>query len=196
MTTNFTFEKDIILENSHVLLRPMESTDFDDFWRISMKDPGLLKYSPGQIDTRDKLETYINTALNLRTLKQKYSLTIIEKLQGKVIGSSSYMNISSENNRLEIGSTWLDPDTHGKGFNKQIKLPMLSYAFENLNYERVELKTDSRNIQSRKAILKIGAQYEGCLRSHTLMSDGYRRHSVYYSILKEEWPYVKEILSR
>ncbi len=72
-----------------------------------------------------------------------------------------------------------------------MKYLMLSYLFEKAGAERVELKTDSRNGQSRKAISKIGAVYEGELRSHTLMTDGYRRNTVYYSILKEEWESVK-----
>jgi RimJ/RimL family protein N-acetyltransferase len=69
---------------------------------------------------------------------------------------------------------------------------MLRYAFEILAFERVEFKADSRNLQSRRAIEKIGATYEGELRSHTLMNDGYRRHTVYYSILKDEWQAVKQ----
>jgi RimJ/RimL family protein N-acetyltransferase len=70
----------------------------------------------------------------------------------------------------------------------------LKYAFEDLQFERVEFKTDSRNLQSRKAIENIGATYEGALRSHILMPDGYRRTSVYYSILRNEWKQLKETI--
>jgi RimJ/RimL family protein N-acetyltransferase len=68
---------------------------------------------------------------------------------------------------------------------------LLEYAFEKLNAERVELKTDERNIASRTAIEKIGGKLEGILRSHTLLHDGYRRNTVYYSILKPEWMELK-----
>jgi RimJ/RimL family protein N-acetyltransferase len=68
----------------------------------------------------------------------------------------------------------------------------MSYAFDQIGFERLELKTDERNIKSRTAIEKIGAQYEGTLRSHTLMSDGFRRNTVYYSILAAEWPGLKQ----
>ncbi len=71
---------------------------------------------------------------------------------------------------------------------------MLNYVFETLNYERVELKADGANKQSRKAMEGIGAQYEGALRSHTVMSDGRRRDTVYYSILRSEWSDVKKNL--
>jgi N-acetyltransferase len=57
---------------------------------------------------------------------------------------------------------------------------------------RVELKTDERNKQSRAAIERIGGKQEGILRSHTLMADGHRRNTVYYSILKDEWNGLKK----
>ena len=67
----------------------------------------------------------------------------------------------------------------------------MSYAFDQLGFERVELKTDERNIKSRTAIEKIGGRFEGILRSHTVMSDGFRRNTVYYGILKDEWQELK-----
>ena len=191
MKSKFSFNQDIILENDRALLKPLSKDDYDDYWRISQKDPGLLKYSPALINTPELLENYIQTALDLRENNEKYSFTIIDKSKNTIVGSTSFMNISTVNKSLEIGSTWLDPDTQGTGLNRQNKLLMLAYAFEEIEFERVELKTDSRNLQSRKAILKIGAQYEGCLRSHMLMSDGYRRHTIYYSIIKKEWPSIK-----
>ena len=73
---------------------------------------------------------------------------------------------------------------------------MLEHAFEKLRCVRVELKTDVLNAPSRKAMLRIGAREEGVLRKHTLMWTGRYRDSVYYSILDEEWPEVKEQLER
>lgn len=58
--------------------------------------------------------------------------------------------------------------------------------------ERVEFKTDVLNLRSRKALQKIGATEEGVLRSHTLMPGGRRRDSIYYGILKSEWPEIKQ----
>jgi len=69
---------------------------------------------------------------------------------------------------------------------------LLKYAFETLYAERVEFRTDERNLASRKAIERIGGQFEGILRSHTLMYDGFRRNTVCYSILRTEWSQLKE----
>jgi RimJ/RimL family protein N-acetyltransferase len=69
---------------------------------------------------------------------------------------------------------------------------MLAFAFDELKAERVEFKTDERNTASRTAIEKIGGQYEGLLRSHTLLTDGFRRNTICYSILRNEWEATKD----
>jgi RimJ/RimL family protein N-acetyltransferase len=71
--------------------------------------------------------------------------------------------------------------------NRASKQLLIDFTFHTLQFERVEFKIDSRNIKSRKAVEKLGATFEGELRSHTLMNDGYRRSTVYYGILKDEW---------
>jgi len=72
---------------------------------------------------------------------------------------------------------------------------MLEHAFERLAAERVEFKTDVLNQQARHALRNIGAREEGVLRSYNPMPDGRRRDAIYYSVLRREWPAVKEILS-
>ena len=107
---------------------------------------------------------------------------------------TSFGNISTKDRRLEIGWTWIDKESQGTGLNKYCKHLMLSHAFEKLIMQRVEFKTDNRNNQSKKAIEKIGGTFEGILRSHTLMLDGYRRDTAYYSILKNEWDRINNTI--
>jgi len=116
---------------------------------------------------------------------------IFDKQKQQYAGSTSFLSISNHNKRVEIGATWLGPIFQRTGLNGNCKFLLLLYAFEYLEFERVELKTDARNIQSQTAIKAIGAKYEGELRSHTLMLNGYRRNTVYFSILKEEWGDIK-----
>jgi RimJ/RimL family protein N-acetyltransferase len=106
-------------------------------------------------------------------------------------GSTSFANVSNRDKRLEIGWTWIGKKFQKTGLNRNGKLLMLQYAFETLQFERVELKTDERNMASRTAIEKIGGKFEGILRSHMVVKDGFRRNTVYYSILSKEWPGVK-----
>jgi RimJ/RimL family protein N-acetyltransferase len=72
---------------------------------------------------------------------------------------------------------------------------MLRHAFETWKLRRVEFKTATFNVQSRNALRRIGATEEGILRKHAITSTGRVRDDVYYSILDEEWPAVKGMLS-
>lgn len=105
----------------------------------------------------------------------------------EIIGSTRYLDIQKKNLALEIGWTWLNPTYWGTKVNIECKFILLQHAFERMRFNRVQFKTDLRNIRSQKAIEKLGAKKEGILRSNMLLPDGFRRDSIYYSILIEEW---------
>ena len=188
---NLIFSDNIILENSRVRLEPLEGKHFDALLPITLNHPNLLRYSPVKFGTAEALKKILEKAERLRQEEAKYTFAIFDKKENVYAGSTSFMNISNIDQRLEIGSTWLGKEFQRTGLNRNCKFLLLQFAFEKLNFERVELKTDDRNEQSKTAIAAIGAQYEGRLRSHTLMTDGYRRDTVYFSILKNEWKGLK-----
>jgi len=188
----FLFSEEILLENEFVRLEPLKMSHLDFLVPIAEQTPDLLKFSPSPFGDRAALQDYIQIALDEKSNLNRHPFVIFDKQKDKYAGSTSFADISAKNQRLEIGWTWIGKDFQGTGLNKNCKFLMLRYAFEILAFERVEFKADSRNLQSRRAIEKIGATYEGELRSHTLMNDGYRRHTVYYSILKDEWQAVKQ----
>jgi RimJ/RimL family protein N-acetyltransferase len=90
----------------------------------------------------------------------------------------------------EIGSTWYAASAQRTGINTELKLLLLTHAFDSWQVLRVTLKTDARNAASRRAIERLGAQFEGVRRAHTPASDGTIRDSAYYSIVRSEWPAV------
>ena len=148
-------------------------------------------YFTSDLSERTVLQKWIDAALTDMKSESRLALTIIEKSTGSPIGSTSFGNISYRDRRIEIGWTWISREFQGKGVNSQIKYLMLKYAFETIDFERVEIKTDVLNLPARKALLRIGAKEEGVLRSHTLMTHGRRRDTIYYSILRSEWEEVK-----
>jgi RimJ/RimL family protein N-acetyltransferase len=188
---NFTFEKDIILENEIVLLRPVIGGDAQNLLEIAIQYQHLLQYSPKQVYTKELLTEYVENALAERRNRTRYSFSIFHKQQRVYAGSTSFLNIVNADERLEIGATWLGCGFQGTGLNRHCKYLLLAYAFDNIGANRVELRTDERNIQSRRAIEKIGGKHEGILREHMLMHDGYRRNTACYSILKKEWNNMK-----
>lgn len=185
------FSKDIQLENERVLLRPLMENDWINLLKIASEHEDLVQFSPIKIHTEEHLKDYIKNCLDSRDAKSYYSFIVFDKQTNEYAGSTSFMAISNKDKRLEIGSTWIGKGFQRTGLNRQCKFLLMQYAFDVLEFERVELKTDERNIQSRNAIQAIGGQFEGVFRSHTLMNDGFRRNTVYYSILKNEWQTLK-----
>jgi RimJ/RimL family protein N-acetyltransferase len=108
-----------------------------------------------------------------------------------VVGTSSYLEISPRDARLEIGFTAYTPAVWGGVVNPETKLLLLGYAFETLNAGRVQLKTDVRNGRSQQAIARLGAQYEGVLRRYQRRSDDTVRDTVLFSMLADEWPVAR-----
>ncbi len=122
------------------------------------------------------------------------SFAIIRRSDGRAVGMTGYLNIQPRDRALEIGGTWLAPQVWRTPINTECKYLLLRHAFETLGCVRVQLKTDSRNIRSQRAIERLGAVKEGVLRKHMIIHDGYVRDTVMYSIIDTEWPAVKERL--
>ncbi|SDO60522.1 Protein N-acetyltransferase, RimJ/RimL family [Cryobacterium flavum] len=110
---------------------------------------------------------------------------------GRIVGMTTFMNPSTDAQRLEIGSTWLARSAQGTGANREAKLLQLTYAFDVLDCIAVEFRTHWHNRQSRKAIAALGAKEDGVLRSHSVGPDGALRDTVIFSITASEWPAVR-----
>ena len=192
----FDFSSEILLENKTARLRPLQPADTNLLLEAATADPDLVLYSPYKIHTPEYLDQYIRQSLSERDRDFRYPFAIYDKQKQGYAGSTSIANVSNTDKRLEIGWTWIGKKFQQTGLNRACKFLLLSYAFDTLEFERVEFKTDARNKVSQIAIEKIGGRYEGALRSHTLMPDGFRRTTVYYSILKKEWPLLKETIFR
>jgi len=179
------------LQNEKVTLRPLTFGDEADLWPIA-QEKELWTYGLKDLSEPGELKKYIESAITDRESGNAAVWIIIETKTGKIAGCTRLGEISWKDERGQIGWTWIGAAFQGTGLNKAMKFEMLKYGFETLNLNRIELKADERNLKSRKAIEKIGATYEGTLRGHMKIKDGFIRNSSYYSILKSEWEDVKE----
>lgn len=187
------FKRDFGFENNMVILRPLLQTDIDEY-RTLVFDENIWKYFAIAINNEEDLQSFISNAVQDRINKTRVTFTSIDKKSGKITGSSSFGNFSFRDKRVEIGWTWVAPQFQKTGINRSNKFLLLQYAFEGLGMERVEFKTDVLNVKARKGLKGIGCTEEGILRSHTLMQFGRRRDTIYYSILKDEWPAIKDTI--
>jgi len=181
---------DLKLQTGNILLRPTIVEDIAGFAGLTT-DKTMWIYFTNDLSDKTELENWVNDALIQKDNKTRLPFTIIDKKTNNLIGSTSFGNISYRDKRIEIGWTWLGKNFWGKGVNDEVKHLMFRYCFENLDFVRVECKTDVLNIPARKALTRMNMTEEGILRSHTLMTNNRRRDTIYYSILKTEWPEIK-----
>lgn len=179
------------LENKRVLLRPLQASDLDALLEVAL-EPSLWEVGLTRVSNREELEKYMEIAFKEREQGTSIPFVIIDKATGKVAGSTRFCGLVLPHKRTEIGYTWIHPSYQRSGLNRAMKFEMLRYAFEEMGLNRVELKTDERNSKSRNAMLAIGCKEEGILRHHMITWTGWLRNSVFFSILKEEWPEIRE----
>jgi len=159
-------------------------------------EPVLWRWVPNQVLAPEDMQAYVLTALDEQRRGVALPFIIIDQASDQVIGSTRYANIDTSHRRLEIGWTWLTPSHQRSAANTEAKLLLLTHAFDLLGTNRVELKTDSLNEPSRKAILRLGALEEGTFRNHMIIpGSGRVRHTVYFSIIDSEWPAIKARLT-
>jgi len=178
------------LEGDRVRLEPLGEQHLDGLVAVGL-DPAIWRWTLARPSDRAGLRAWLEQAVSSAATGTELPFATIERLTGRLIGSTRFMAIAPDHRRLEIGWTWVAPAWQRTGANREAKLLQLEHAFERLAANRVEFKTDSRNEASRAALLGIGATFEGIFRSHMVMPEGDLRHSAWYSIVREEWPAVK-----
>lgn len=188
--SNLMIVEPVTLTGHHVQLEPMLPAHRDFLVEVGL-DEDLWRWIPDPVRTPEEMFAYVDAALQQQASGVSLPFTIVECASGKVIGSTRYANIERVHRRIEIGWTWIAVPWQHTSVNTECKYLLLRHAFETLGCIRVELKTDSLNEKSRKAIARIGAREEGIFRNHMITSTGRIRHSVYFSVVDSEWPSVK-----
>jgi len=180
----------VTLAGTYVRLEPLGERHMDDLLAVAL-DEELWRWTTTQIHSPDDLAGYVATALRWQEAGTALPFATIDLASGRAVGSTRFGNADPENRRVEIGWTWLGRAHQRTALNTEAKLLMLKHAFDVLGCIRVELKTDALNARSRAAIRRLGATEEGTLRHHMITSTGRLRDTVYYSVLREEWPGVR-----
>ncbi|MFI5260980.1 MAG: GNAT family N-acetyltransferase [Candidatus Limnocylindrales bacterium] len=183
----------VIMEGRHVRLEPLRARHVVDL-AVACADPAMWMYMPLDGSTPDGMARLVDAALAGEEAGTELPFVTVELASGRLVGGSRYLAIDRLNHRLEIGYTFVAPRWQRSAVNTETKLLMLGHAFEALRANRVELKTDALNAQSRQAILGIGATFEGIFRNHMITRSGRLRDSAYYSITVQEWPELETAL--
>lgn len=186
--------KPVVLTGRHVRLEPMTQAHVPGLAELGIGQPFWDFMVYGKINTVEDMRHWVRDVLARAEKGTDLPFVAMHLESERVAGATRYLNIMPNDRGLEIGGTWYGPEFQRTVVNTECKYLLFRHAFETLGCIRVQLKTDSRNERSQKAIERIGAVKEGVLRNHMILPDGYYRHSVYYSVIDTEWPEVKKRL--
>jgi RimJ/RimL family protein N-acetyltransferase len=179
------------LKGDRVVLEPLDPGHADDL-RLAVSEGDLWRTAwYTTVPAPDAVEADIETRLGRHANEGWVTWATRDLGSGRVVGVTSFLNVSPENLRVEIGSTWMARSMQGMGINTEAKLLQLTYAFETLDCNVVEFRTHWHNRQSRAAIAGLGAKQDGVLRNHMIGRDGTLRDTVVFSIIVGEWPTVR-----
>lgn len=183
----------VALEGKYVRMEPLTLAHHAALWEAG-SDASIFTWFPAPVRSAEEMREFIETALAQQAAGIALPFATVERASGRVAGSTRFNNFDSANRKVEIGWTWLAPRFQRTPCNTEAKYLMLRHAFETLGLNRVEFKTDSLNEPSRRALLRIGAKEEGIFRNHIVTASGRLRHSVWFSVIAEEWAAVKAAL--
>jgi len=179
----------ITLTGRHARLVPL-SPAHEQGLQDACCDGDLWKLWYTRVPAPHEVAAEIERRLKLQEQAAMLAFTVFDS-QDRIVGMTTFMNIDNANRRVEIGSTWYGRSAQRTPLNTECKLLLLGHAFEQLNCIAVEFRTHRLNLQSRRAIERLGAQLDGILRSHIHGPDGTLRDTAVYSITAAEWPTVK-----
>ena len=186
------------LTGRHVILAPLSPDHVDGLVEAASFDRSTygLTLVP---DGRAAMTAYVEHLLADHADAKVLPFVQIDATNGRPVGCTRYLDPQwwsgrDEPDEVEIGGTWLAAPAQRTGINTEAKRLLLGYAFDVLAVWRVAICTDAENIQSRTAIERIGATFEGVLRCHRAKYNAptpRARDTAVYSIVRGEWPSVR-----
>ncbi len=176
-----------MLAGNIVQLEPLSLNHGPELSVIGL-DSSLWELGIERVISPEEMSSYIGRAI---ADAKTQAFAVRHRATGRLAGSTRYMNMELAHRRLEIGSTWYGLEYQQTGVNTECKYLLMTHAFERMGLNRVELKTDKLNVRSQNAMQRIGAKEEGTLRRHMVTWSGRIRDTVYFSVIREEWPEVK-----
>lgn len=184
---------DLVLDGQFVRLRPLEAGDAPAIHAFVRRDPEAYRFTYAPVgDTAD--DPYFVRAFADRDAGTAVPFAIVDREDGRVIGTTRFHQIVPGERRVSLGFTLLDVAVHGGPVNVDAKLAQFMYLFDRWGAWRVQIQADARNVVSRKALEALGLTLEGVLRAYGRDPSGVRRDAAIYAAIDDDWPRIAEVL--
>ena len=184
------------LTGPRVILEPLAAGHREPLRAAAAEDQSIWTYFPINFNgAGEDFDPWFDHAMSRYERDEHFPFAVRRRADGRVVGTTRFYDMVPDHLRLAIGSTWYAPEARGTLVNPEVRLLTLAHAFEVMAVNRVELITDPYNLSSRAAMKLLGAVEEGVIRNHMIYKDGRIRDSVLFSIVRDEWPRVRERLA-
>jgi len=179
-----------VLENAFVRLEPLEERHREPL-RAAGNDPDLWRFANVNLDNSD-FDAWMEHRLADMRRAGEMTYAVFDRASDSYVGSTSFLSYVPAHKRVEIGWTWYAKRVWAGAVNPSCKRLLLAHGFEVLGLNRIELKADARNERSCRAMARFGATFEGVHRSHMVRPDGRLLDTAWFSVIREEWPAVRD----
>jgi RimJ/RimL family protein N-acetyltransferase len=184
----------VTLRGDHSILEPLKREHAPGL-AAAVKDGALWELWVTSVASPEEMAADVERRLGLREQGASLPFSVFASGGVEPVGMTTYMNIDAVNRRLEIGATWYRHAVQRTAVNTECKYVLLSHAFDELGCIAVEFRTHFFNIASRRAIERLGAKLDGILRNHSIGRADELRDTCVYSIIRSEWPAVRQNLT-
>ncbi|GAB1595555.1 GNAT family N-acetyltransferase [Lysobacter claricitrinus] len=181
-----------MLQGRHVTLAPLQQHHAAAL-ATAAADGALWTLEFTSVPAPGEEADYVRSALASRDRGDSMPFVVLDAA-GEVVGTTRYYDIDRTVPNLHIGYTWYAKRVQRTALNTEAKRLLLAHAFDTLGCESVSLETSHLNARSQAAIERLGAKRDGVLRAHMRHRDGSLRDTFRYSIVRSEWPSVRDRL--
>lgn len=137
------------LRGSLVELRPLGADEFDALFAVA-SDPLIWEQHPAS----DRYKPEVFRRFFQDALDSRGALLVLDRSDGRIIGSSRYHGYDPQKREVEIGWTFLARSHWGGRYNREMKQLMVRHALQFV--DRVIFVIGATNLRSQKAIEKLG----------------------------------------
>ncbi|MEO1041864.1 MAG: GNAT family protein [Pseudomonadota bacterium] len=123
----------------------------------------------------------------LRERQKTGNTMVIVNLDGKVMGTASFLRVRPAHGSAELGSIVYGAAMQRSPAGTEAMYLMMRHLFDNLSYRRCEWQCNAANGRSFRAAERLGFRFEGVHRQD-MISKGANRDTAWFSIVDSEWP--------
>ncbi|ATP41788.1 GNAT family N-acetyltransferase [Solibacillus sp. R5-41] len=171
------------LESERIYLRSLCSLDAPIMYENSLDEE--IRYMTGT-KLNFSLEQIKAHIENINNDSSRYDFAICLKDTDEMIGELSISEIDKENKKAGFRISMASILLTGKGYGTEAINLVLSFVFEQLQLNRLQLEVFSHNLRGIRAYEKVGFKKEGILRQSLYYNDAYS-DEIIMAVLKSDY---------